>query len=85
MKKSFFAAVAIGLSSVSQFTYACDKPVVTAFSDNDPVSKGGDVPIQARIPGARGQPHVTLSGGHFLQEDCPNDIVEILDALIARS
>ena len=61
------------------------KPVVTAFSDNDPVSKGGDIPIQARIPGAKGQPHVTLSGGHFLQEDCPNDIVEILDALIARS
>ena len=62
-----------------------DKPVVTAFSDNDPVSKGGDVPIQARIPGAKGQPHVTLSGGHFLQEDCPNDIVEIIDALIRRS
>ena len=62
-----------------------DKPVVTAFSDNDPVSKGGDVPIQARIPGAKGQPHVTLSGGHFLQEDCPDDIVEILDALIRRS
>ena len=62
-----------------------DKPVVTAFSDNDPVSKGGDVPIQARIPGANGQPHVTLSGGHFLQEDCPDDIVEILDALIRRS
>lgn len=62
-----------------------DKPVVTAFSDNDPVSKGGDVPIQTRIPGAKGQPHVTLSGGHFLQEDCPDDIVEILDALIRRS
>ncbi|MFN9848653.1 MAG: haloalkane dehalogenase, partial [Alphaproteobacteria bacterium] len=62
-----------------------DKPVVTAFSDNDPVSKGGDLPIQARIPGTKGQPHVTLSGGHFLQEDCPNDIVEILDALIRRS
>ena len=62
-----------------------DKPVVAAFSDNDPVSKGGDIPIQARIPGAKGQPHLTLSGGHFLQEDCPNDIVEILDALIRRT
>ncbi len=30
MKKNFLAAVAIGLSSFSQFTYACDKPVVTA-------------------------------------------------------
>lgn len=64
---------------------AFDKPVVTAFSDGDPVSKGGDIPIQTRIPGAKGQPHVTLSGGHFLQEDSPAEIVEILDALIARS
>jgi haloalkane dehalogenase len=61
------------------------KPVVTAFSDNDPVSKGGEVVIQARIPGATGQPHVTLSGGHFLQEDSPNEIVEIIDALIQRA
>ena len=64
---------------------AFEKPVVAAFSDGDPVSKGGDLPIQARIPGAKGQPHVTLSGGHFLQEDSPAEIVEILDALIARS
>ena len=64
---------------------AFDKPVVTAFSDGDPVSKGGDIPIQKRIPGCNGQPHVTLSGGHFLQEDSPQEIVEILDALVRRS
>lgn len=64
---------------------AFDKPVVTAFSDGDPVSKGGEVPIQKRIPGCNGQPHVTLSGGHFLQEDSPKEIVEILDALVRRS
>ena len=61
-----------------------DRPVVTAFSDGDPVTKGGDAPIQARIPGAKGQPHVTLSGGHFLQEDSPDEIVEVIDALIRR-
>lgn len=61
-----------------------DKPVVTAFSDGDPVTKGGDAPIQARIPGAKGQPHVTLSGGHFLQEDSPAEIVEVIDAMIRR-
>lgn len=64
---------------------AFDKPVVTAFSDGDPVTKGGDVPIRTRIPGCKDQPHVTLSGGHFLQEDSPKEIVEILDALVRRS
>lgn len=64
---------------------AFDKPVVTAFSDDDPVTRGADVQVQARIPGAKGQPHVTLKGRHFLQEDSPNEIVEVIDALIRRS
>jgi haloalkane dehalogenase len=59
--------------------------VVTAFSDGDAITRGGEAPFQARIPGAKGQPHVTLSGGHFLQEDSPADIVEVIDGLIGRS
>jgi haloalkane dehalogenase len=62
-----------------------DKPVVTAFSDNDAVTRGADAQVQARIPGAKGQPHVTLRGGHFLQEDSPGEIVEVIDALIRRA
>ena len=27
--------------------------------------------VPERVPGARGQPHTTLSGGHFIQEDDP--------------
>jgi len=46
-----------------------DKPVLTAFSSGDPITRGLDRVLQARIPGARGQPHRTLRGGHFLQED----------------
>jgi haloalkane dehalogenase len=47
------------------------KPFLTAFSDQDPVTGGGDRPLQQRIPGAAGQPHTTtVGGGHFLQEDC---------------
>jgi haloalkane dehalogenase len=47
-----------------------DRPVLTAFSDGDPITAGGDRPLQARIPGAVGQAHVTIEGGgHFLQED----------------
>ncbi|MCI3133625.1 haloalkane dehalogenase [Phenylobacterium aquaticum] len=64
---------------------AFDKPVVTCFSDADPVSGGGEKVFQARVPGAKGQPHVILHGGHFLQEDSPAEIVELVDALAARA
>jgi len=61
---------------------AFDKPFLTAFSDGDPVTKGGEKVFQARVPGARGQPHVTLHGGHFLQEDCPGEITDLVDTFI---
>jgi len=59
-----------------------DKPFITAFSDNDPVTRGGERIMHERIPGTRGQPHVTLPGGHFLQEDSPHEIVAIVDTLV---
>ena len=47
-----------------------DRPVLTAFSDGDPVTAGGYKPIQDRIAGAKGVDHVTIEGaGHFLQEE----------------
>ena len=61
-----------------------DRPVITAFSDGDPVSRGGEAMFQSRVPGAKGQPHVTLSGGHFLQEDSPAEIVSLIQGVIAR-
>ena len=64
---------------------AFDRPFLTAFSDGDPVTRGGEAAFQQRVPGARGQPHVTLHGGHFLQEDSPAEIARIIDAMIARS
>jgi haloalkane dehalogenase len=59
------------------------KPFLTAFSDADPITKGGDGPLQARIPGAKNQPHTTIEGGgHFLQEDRPKELAQvILDAI----
>jgi haloalkane dehalogenase len=61
-----------------------DKPFLTAFSDGDAVTKGGEAVFQARVPGAKGQPHVILSGGHFLQEDSPAQIAGLIDAMIRR-
>lgn len=60
-----------------------DRPVLTCFSDNDPVTKGGEAAIKARIPGAAGQAHTIVSGGHFLQEDCPEQLCELINAFIA--
>jgi len=62
-----------------------DKPFLTAFSDADAVTKGGFAIFQERVPGARGQPHLTLHGGHFVQEDSPKEIAELLDALVKRA
>jgi len=43
---------------------------LTLFSDQDPVTAGGEKPFQKLLPGAQGQPHATIVGaGHFLQED----------------
>ena len=45
------------------------KPFLCAFTDNDPVTGGGDALFRQRIPGAKGKPHQRIEGGgHFLQE-----------------
>jgi len=64
---------------------AFSKPFVTAFSDNDPVTGGGDSLFQKLVPGAAGQPHVTLHGAHFLQEDCPDEITAVIAGVVART
>ena len=56
-----------------------DKPFLTAFSDSDPVTKGGEKRFQQEVPGAKGQPHVTIEGaGHFLQEQKGEELAGII-------
>jgi len=63
-----------------------EKPFLTAFSDGDPVTRGGDIALQQRIPGARGQQHVTLAGGgHFLQDDCGEAFARVVVGFIAAT
>ncbi|MEM7657651.1 MAG: haloalkane dehalogenase [Bacteroidota bacterium] len=46
------------------------KPVQTAFSDQDPITKGAHLLLQKMIPGAKDQAHFIIEGGgHFVQED----------------
>lgn len=62
------------------------KPFLTLFADRDPITAGGDQPFQTRIPGAAGQPHRLVEGaGHFIQEDCPEQLVRDILDLVART
>jgi len=58
-------------------------PFLTAFSDKDPITAGGDVAFQKRIKGTQGQKHVTIeNGGHFLQEDKGEELAEVVIAFV---
>lgn len=59
------------------------KPLITAFGADDRLIAGLDKEWQERVPGARGQPHTIVEGGaHFIQEDRPEELVELLDQFI---
>ena len=63
-----------------------DRPFLTAFSDGDPITAGSDRVLQARIPGAAGQPHTTIEGGgHFLQEDKGPELARVVVDFIAAT
>ena len=56
-----------------------NKPFLTTFSNRDPITRGLDRAFRERVPGARGQQHVTIRGaGHFLQEDKGEELAEVL-------
>lgn len=55
-----------------------NKPFLTIFSRNDPITKRGEKILQKRIPGAKNQAHQILEGKHFLQEDQPEELSRII-------
>ncbi len=60
-----------------------EKPFLCAFSDNDPVTAGGQADFINRVPGARGLPHATIKGGgHFVQEIAPRQVCDAIIDLI---
>ena len=63
-----------------------ERPFLTAFSDGDPVTRGGEGVFQRRVPGARGQPHTTIAGaGHFLQEDAGEQLAGVVADFVSRT
>jgi len=66
--------------SLSRF----DRPFLTAFTDQDPLTRGGDRAMRSLIPGASGQSHRTIEGaGHFVQEDAPAALAEAILTVVA--
>ncbi len=62
------------------------KPFLTAFSDADPITRGGDRTFQREIPGCQGQPHTTITGaGHFLQEDKGEELARVVVEFIQKN
>jgi haloalkane dehalogenase len=62
-----------------------EKPLLTAFTDDDPVTRGGEAAFQARVPGAKARAHSTLKGGHFLQETQPKAFADAIIGFIRET
>jgi haloalkane dehalogenase len=63
-----------------------DRPFITAYSDSDPITKGGDAPFRAKVPGAQGRTHALIEGGgHFLQEDRGFALATVINHFIATT
>ena len=62
------------------------RPFLLAFSDRDPVTKGGDAPFHAKVPGTNEQKHTTIeNAGHFLQEDKGKELAIIMIDFISST
>ena len=56
-----------------------EKPFLTAFSDGDPATRGGEKRFIETVPGARGQKHTVIEGaGHFLQDDAGAELAAVV-------
>ena len=63
-----------------------DKPFLTAFSDGDPITGGGDRLFHNLVPGAADRDHPTLAGGgHFLQEDLGPQLATVITQFISTT
>lgn len=63
-----------------------ERPLLTAFSDADPITAGGDRNFARLVPGAQGREHVTIpGGGHVLQEDRRPELAAVVAGFVAST
>ena len=65
---------------------AFDKPFLCAFSDSDPITKGGERQFIGHVAGTEGLDHTKIEGaGHFLQEDKGPELAAVINRFIAAT
>jgi haloalkane dehalogenase len=57
-----------------------EKPFLCVFGRNDPILGSLDGLLIDHVPGAQGQPHERIRGGHFIQEDQGEELANRLIA-----
>lgn len=61
-----------------------EKPFLTAYSDADPATRGWESVFAEHVPGAAGQPHVTINdAGHFVPEQQGERLAGVIAAFVA--
>ena len=60
-----------------------EKPFLCAFTDNDPVTKGGEQRFLERVPGVEQRP--IRGGGHFLQEGRAAEFSKVIAEFVAAT
>lgn len=61
-----------------------DKPFLCCFADKDRITRGGEARFIGRVPGTAQQPHRSLKGGHFIQEDDPQGFVQCILEVVGK-
>ena len=73
-------------SIMDEFYKHWDKPLITAFGEDDTLMKGRDKEWQISVPGATGQAHTLVKdGGHFIQDDRPKEMSRLLVEFIQNN
>jgi haloalkane dehalogenase len=70
-------------SRIFEHLASATQPLLTAFSDGDPATRGWDVVLHDRARGAIGQAHHSIEGaGHFVQEDRGDALADAIAAFV---
>lgn len=63
-----------------------EKPFLTAFSNRDPITRGGEQLFTSQVPGCRDQSHTKIrNAGHFLQEDKGPELAEVVIDFVRKT
>ena len=62
-----------------------NKPFLCVGAGNDPVTDGFEKQFIKRVPGAKGQGHINIGGGHFFQWTKAKKLSEVLTEFIQKN